>query len=175
MRETKIDIPPVTTNDVDALRDISVQTFTETFAHQNTESDMRKYVSENLSLDQLSKELNSKDSSFYFLKLEGQIAGYLKLNKNEAQTEIKNNYSLEIERIYVKQEFHGKQFGKLLLQKAIDIAKEQGYHYIWLAVWERNLKAIAFYLKHGFVEFDKHTFQLGADLQIDIMMKMNLN
>ena len=93
----------------------------------------------------------------------------------EMQTEIKNKKSLEIERIYVKQEFHGKHLGKQLLQKAIEIAKEYNYQYIWLAVWERNLKAIAFYIKHGFVEFDKHTFKLGDDLQIDIMMKMNLN
>jgi len=175
MPEITVEIIQVSIDEIELLRTISVQTFTETFAHQNTESDMQKYVSENLNLEQLSKELNSKDSAFYFLKLDGPIIGYLKLNKNEAQTELKNNTSLEIERIYVKQEFQGKQFGKLLLQKAIDIAKEQGYQTIWLAVWERNLKAIAFYTKHGFKEFNKHTFQLGDDLQIDIMMKLELN
>lgn len=173
--ESKIDISKVSINDLDALRNISIQTFTETFAHQNTESDMQKYVSENLSLEQLSKEINSKDSEFYFLKLNEEIVGYLKLNKGESQTEIKNKNSIEIERIYVKQEFHGKQFGKFLLQKAIDIAKNYAFQYIWLAVWERNLKAIAFYTKHGFVEFDKHTFLLGNDAQIDIMMKLELN
>lgn len=175
MNELLPEILNVNTNEVELLRNISVQTFTETFANQNTESDIQKYVSEKLSLEQLRKELNSKDSEFYFLMLNGHITGYLKLNKNDAQTELQNKTSLEIERIYVKQEFHGKQFGKLLLQKAIDIAKEQGYQTIWLAVWEHNLKAIAFYTKHGFKEFDKHTFQLGDDLQIDIMMKLELN
>lgn len=175
MPEAAVEILQVSITEVELLRTISVQTFTETFAHHNTESDMQKYVSENLSLEQLSKELNSKDSEFYFLRVNQEIVGYLKLNKGESQTEIKNKSSLEIERIYVKQEFHGKHFGKQLLQKAIKIAKEQHYQYIWLAVWERNLKAIAFYTKHGFIEFDKHTFQLGDDLQIDIMMKMNLN
>ena len=88
---------------------------------------------------------------------------------------MKNNISLEIERIYVKKEFHGKNYGKQLLQKSIEISNEYKHQYIWLAVWEQNLKAIAFYTKHGFVQFDKHTFQLGDDLQIDIMMKLNLN
>jgi ribosomal protein S18 acetylase RimI-like enzyme len=175
MMERLSEISKVSIKELELLRTISVQTFTETFAHQNLENNMRKYVSDNLSLEQLSKELKSKDSEFYFLKLNNQILGYLKLNKNEAQTELKNNTTLEIERIYVKQEFHGKQFGKLLLQKAIDIAKEQGCKTIWLAVWEHNLKAIAFYKKNGFKEFDKHNFQLGDDLQVDIMMKMNLN
>lgn len=175
MFEASYEILQVGTNEVDLLKHICAQTFTETFAHQNTESDMQKYLSENLSLEQLSKELNSQDSEFYFLKVNQEVVGYLKLNRGESQTELKNNISLEIERIYVKQEFHGKHYGKKLLQKAIEIAKEQAYQYIWLAVWERNLRAIAFYMKHGFVEFDKHTFQLGDDLQIDIMMKLELN
>lgn len=175
MMEQLSEISKISIEEVELLRDISIQTFTETFAHQNSESDMQKYVSENLSLEQLGKELNSKDSEFYFLILNGQVAGYLKLNINEAQTELKNNCSLEIERIYVKKEFHGKQLGKLLLQKAIEIAKEYKYQYIWLAVWQHNLKAISFYTKQGFIEFDKHTFLLGNDAQLDIMMKLELN
>ena len=175
MLEQASEISKVTINEVELLRAISVQTFTETFAHQNSESDMRKYVSENLSIEQLSKELNTKGSSFYFLKLNSDIIGYLKINTGKAQTELKNDISLEIERIYIKHEFHGKNIGKQLLDKAIEIAKEHHYQYIWLAVWELNLKAIAFYKKHNFVEFDKHIFKLGDDEQIDIMMKMNLN
>ena len=175
MLEQASEISKVTINEVELLRNISVQTFTETFAHQNSESDMRKYVSENLSIEQLSKELNTKGSSFYFLKLNSDIIGYLKINTGKAQTELKNDISLEIERIYIKHEFHGKNIGKQLLDKAIEIAKEHHYQYIWLAVWELNLKAIAFYKKHNFVEFDKHIFKLGDDEQIDIMMKMNLN
>ena len=174
MTEQTSKISQVTINEVELLRTISVQTFTETFAHQNSESDMQKYVSDKLSIQQLSKELNTKGSSFYFLKLNSHIIGYLKLNTGNVQTELRNDISIEIERIYVKQEFHGKQYGHLLLQKAIEIAKERHYQYIWLAVWELNLKAIAFYKKHGFVEFDKHTFQLGDDIQLDIMMKMEL-
>ena len=175
MSEATIKILKVGNKEVDLLRAISAQTFTETFAENNTESDMQKYLSENLSIEQLSKELSSPYSEFYFLKLNSRIIGYLKLNTGEAQTELKNNTSLEIERIYVKQEYQGKHFGKQLLNKAIDVAKENHYQYIWLAVWEQNFKAIAFYIKQGFVEFDKHNFQLGNDLQIDIMMKMNLN
>lgn len=175
MNELLSEISKVTTNEVDSLRNISVQTFTETFAHQNSESDMQKYVSENLSIEQLSKELKTNGSYFYFLKLNSKVIGYLKLNTGEAQTELKNTISLEIERIYVKQEFHGQNFGKQLLYKAIEIARENHYQYIWLAVWELNLKAITFYTKQGFVEFDKHTFQLGDDEQIDIMMKKNLS
>lgn len=175
MIEQASEISKVLTSEVDLLRNISVQTFTETFANQNSESDMRKYISEKLSIKQLNLELNTEGSSFYFLKLNSQIVGYLKLNTGNSQTELKNETGCEIERIYVKQMYHGKHFGKRLLLKAIEIAKENHYQFIWLAVWELNLKAIAFYNKHGFITFDKHTFQLGDDIQLDIMIKMNLN
>jgi ribosomal protein S18 acetylase RimI-like enzyme len=175
MNELLPQISKVTTDEVDFLRAISVQTFTETFAHQNSEVDMQKYILEKLSVEKLNSEINSKGSAFYFLKSHNQIIGYLKLNTGESQTELKNNISLEIERIYVLQEFHGKQCGQILLNKAIEIAKELQYQYIWLAVWEHNVKAIAFYNKNGFIEFDKHTFQLGNDVQLDLMMKLELN
>lgn len=175
MTEQEINISKVTVNEVESLIAISIQTFTETFFEHNTESDMHHYISEKLSIDQLSKELNSKNSEFYFLKLNNQIIGYLKLNRGKSQTEIQNDVSLEIERIYVIKEFHGKHYGKLLLQKAKDFALEKACNYIWLGVWENNLKAISFYKKNGFYQFDKHVFKLGKDEQIDILMKLELN
>jgi ribosomal protein S18 acetylase RimI-like enzyme len=45
---------------------------------------------------------------------------------------------------------------------------------MWLGVWEENPRAIRFYQKQGFVEFDQHIFQLGEDAQTDILMKLNL-
>jgi ribosomal protein S18 acetylase RimI-like enzyme len=86
-----------------------------------------------------------------------ELAGYMKLNSGAAQTVEGKAGTLEIERIYVLAKFHGKQMGKRLLQHAIDVAKEAAYDTIWLGVWERNTKAIAFYERNGF----SHT---GADV-----------
>jgi diamine N-acetyltransferase len=85
-----------------------------------------------------------------------------------------NNNSLEIERIYVLQEFQGKKVGQMLFGKAVEIAKQKNADYIWLGVWEKNIKAIRFYEKNGFVPFGKHLFKLGDDEQTDIMMKLVL-
>ena len=98
----------------------------------------------------------------------------MKLNFGDSQTELKDNKSLEIERIYVSKEFHGKSVGQLLYDKAIEVAKHKNVDYVWLGVWEENPRAISFYKKNGFVEFNKHIFKLGDDEQIDIMMKLNL-
>ncbi|MNE41268.1 Protease synthase and sporulation negative regulatory protein PAI 1 [compost metagenome] len=81
---------------------------------------------------------------------------------------------MEIERIYVLRAFHGKKVGQILYEKALQIAEVLGLSFIWLGVWEKNLRAIQFYEKNGFVAFDKHIFKLGDDEQTDIMMKKEL-
>lgn len=172
---SKIDIVRVTIKELEELQAISKTTFTETFAGVNSEENMQRYLNENLSLDKLRKELNNPASQFFFARMNDQIIGYLKINFPIAQTENSFNDSLEIERIYVLQEYQQQKIGHLLLEKAISVAKEKQYPYLWLGVWEHNLKAINFYKRHGFVKFSSHVFQLGNDKQTDVLMKLNLN
>ena len=169
-----ISIRIVTLNDIDQLQKIGRQTFFETFAAGNTEEDMKKYLDEEFSIEKLTAELNNKNSVFYFAELDNNTIGYLKLNFGESQTELKDDKALEIERIYVLKEFHGKHVGQLLYEKAMQIARQTNADYVWLGVWDQNPRAINFYKKNGFVEFDKHIFKLGNDEQTDIMMKLQL-
>lgn len=170
-----IHIQKVTINDINELQKIGRQTFSETFSGDNSEEDMRKYLDENFSSEKLTAELNNKDSEFYFAVLDNAVIGYLKLNFGASQTELKDNKALEIERIYVPKEYHGQKVGQLLYEKAIQVARQKEVNYVWLGVWEENFRALSFYKKNGFVEFDKHIFRLGNDEQTDIMMKLELN
>ncbi|HEY6144421.1 MAG TPA: GNAT family N-acetyltransferase [Flavobacterium sp.] len=164
----------ITLDDLEKLQNIGRKTFEETFSESNSEENMRNYLEEGFSKEKLTAELKNKDSEFYFAILKDEVIGYLKVNFGESQTELKDSKALEIERIYVSKEFHGKSVGQILYDKAIEIAKQKGSEYVWLGVWEENPRAINFYKKNGFVEFDKHIFRLGDDEQTDIMMKMKL-
>ena len=164
----------ITLDDLEKLQNIGRKTFEETFSESNSEENMRNYLEEGFSKEKLTAELKNKDSEFYFATLKDEVIGYLKVNFGESQTELKDSKALEIERIYVSKEFHGKSVGQILYDKAIEIAKQKGSKYVWLGVWEENPRAISFYKKNGFVEFDKHIFRLGDDEQTDIMMKMKL-
>jgi ribosomal protein S18 acetylase RimI-like enzyme len=171
---TNIRIEKVTLNDIEKLQEIGIQTFQETFSESNSEENMKNYLEEGFSKEKLTSELSNKNSEFYFAKLDNEVIGYLKLNFGDSQTELKDNKSLEIERIYVPKEFHGKSVGQILYDKVIQVAKQKNAEYVWLGVWEENPRAISFYKKNGFVEFDKHIFRLGDDEQTDIMMKLKL-
>lgn len=169
-----IEIKKITLADIPNLQAIGRQTFFETFADQNTADDMQNYLDNNLSTDKLKDELSDPNSEFYFALLDNKVIGYLKVNHGQAQTELKDKSSLEIERIYVLKDFHGKNVGQVLYNKSIDIAKQTKADYVWLGVWEKNPRAIKFYEKNGFVAFDKHIFKLGSDEQTDIMMRLKL-
>lgn len=170
----KINIKKVTLSDIKDLQKIGKQTFFETFSESNTEENMKKYLEEGFSVDKLTEELTNPYSEFYFALDNQEVIGYLKLNVGESQTEEQHHESLEIERIYVLQDYHGKKIGQILYEKALQIALERKSEYVWLGVWQENPRAISFYKKNGFVEFDKHIFVLGDDEQTDIMMKKML-
>lgn len=169
-----LDIREVTFHDLNKLEKISKQTFLETYAAGNKEEDMLKYLDEEFDRKKLKAELTDNNSEFYFAIIEDQIVGYLKVNSGKSQTDLKDEKSLEIQRIYVLEAFQGMKIGKALYQKALEVAKKKELDYLWLGVWEENLKAIQFYKKIGFEAFNKHVFQLGNDLQTDIMMKQEL-
>ncbi|MEM1338661.1 MAG: GNAT family N-acetyltransferase [Bacteroidota bacterium] len=169
-----MEIRKATIQDITKLKEIGKQTFYETFSSDNSEENMTKYLAQEFSNEKLRSELNDPNAEFYFAELDGKIIGYLKVNRGPSQTEIKNENALEIERIYVLKEFHGKKVGQMLYDKAIALAKIHDVAYVWLGVWERNPRAIRFYEKNGFVPFDKHIFTLGEDKQIDLMMKLKL-
>jgi len=170
----EIIVTKITQNDILELQEIGRKTFSETFSENNTEESMNEYLEASFSTEKLTTELNDKNSEFYFAKINDEVIGYLKLNMGSSQTEIKDDNALEIERIYVSKDFHGKKVGQILYEKAIEIATQNDIDYVWLGVWGKNLRAINFYQKNGFTEFDKHIFRLGNEEQTDIMMKLNL-
>ena len=169
-----VEISKITKDEILQLQEIGRQTFYETFSESNTEENMKSYLDNGFSIDKITFELNDENAEFYFAKIDDKIIGYLKLNFGQSQTELKDDKALEIERIYVLKEFHGKKVGQILYDKAIEIAKKKNSDFIWLGVWEENPRAINFYKKNGFIEFDKHIFKLGDDEQTDIMMKLKL-
>lgn len=172
---SSIIINKASAEDLEIVQSLGIQTFSETFAEDNTEEALKKYLEESFNTEKIKSELNNPDSHFYIAWEEDNPVGYLKVNTGSAQTELKDDTSLEIERIYVKKSHHGKKVGQLLYNQALETAQQLKKSYLWLGVWEENLRALQFYRKNGFVEFDKHIFRLGEEEQTDLMMKKILD
>lgn len=161
-------------SDIITLSKISRETYEDTFSTSNSHSTMNKYLNYAFSEQKLYNELLNKDSSFYFFYVDGDLAGYIKINESESQTDVNDPNSLELERIYLKRSYQDKGLGKILLNYAVNIAAENNKSYIWLGVWEKNAKAIQFYRKNGFYKFGTHPFIMGSEEQTDFIMKRDL-
>ncbi|NGZ76437.1 GNAT family N-acetyltransferase [Saccharibacillus alkalitolerans] len=160
-------------SDLPALRQIGIETFSETFGAQNKPENMRAYLEKAFHEQQLEKELSTEGSAFFFLSVEGELAGFLKVNVGVAQSEPMGDDALEVERIYVRSAFQKKGLGKALIDQAFRLAEEQGKTKVWLGVWEKNGGAVAFYEKMGFERIGAHSFLMGDEEQTDwIMTKM---
>ena len=170
-----IEIRKATVADLETIKNISIQTFKETFAAVNTPENIANYIKESFNSEQLKMELNNFNSQFYVAYLNTKVVGYLKINVGDAQTETISKNALEVHRIYVLQKYHGKNIGQLLIDEVKKIAQHSSVDCIWLGVWEENHRALRFYTKNGFIVFDKHVFTLGNDDQTDLLMQLSLH
>jgi GNAT superfamily N-acetyltransferase len=174
MNLEEIKFEKLTLEDLGELKTISRQTYYDTFSWGNSAENMQSYLDSALSEKMLSTELRNKNSHFYFAKHKGYTIGYLKINLGSAQTDIKDEEAMELERIYVLKQFQGKGFGRILLIHIIELAKSKGLKYLWLGVWEKNEKAIQFYTRHNFKFFGSHSFTMGDEIQKDHLLKLSL-
>ncbi|MGJ8581212.1 MAG: GNAT family N-acetyltransferase [Psychromonas sp.] len=165
---------------VSLLREIAIETYQQTFADSNSEALLQKYYQESLNINLLSSQLNNPESEFYFIysapvtDKEAQIAGFLKLNIGNAQTDLADPNALEVEKIYLDQQFLGKGLGHQLINFSVARAEQQNKQYLWLGVWEHNQPALQFYKKMGFFQFGEHGFDMGGDIQTDYLLKKTL-
>ncbi|MGE7602670.1 GNAT family N-acetyltransferase [Peribacillus sp. NPDC097675] len=156
--------------DLPLLQMIGSETFNETFKDQNSPENMKVYLEGAFNLTQLRTEISNLSSEFFFIYCNREVAGYLKVNVSEAQTEKEGDEALEIERIYIRKKFQGQGLGHHLINRGMEMAKEQHKKKIWLGVWEKNEAAIQFYRKMGFTQTGTHSFHMGDEKQTDLVM-----
>ncbi len=174
MSKPEMIIKKVDEADITSLVLIARQTFDHTYRHLNDPAHFETYMQTAMSDEQIRKEVRHPDSLFYIVQAAGDIVGYLKLNRQAAQTEEGMDDALEIERIYVIESMKGQGLGARLIQKAREVAIEEGCTSLWLGVWDQNHAAQGFYSHQGFQAFGTHDFMMGPDRQTDILMKLEL-
>lgn len=168
-----VDIRMAHKKDLSALVEMARTSFVEAFTAQNKPQNVKAYADEAFTEAQFGEEMEEPSSSFYIAEIEGRLVAYTKLNLIPAQTDVQDPESLEIARLYVLEEFHGMGIGTILIEKARHFAKINGKKYMWLGVWEKNLKALEFYEHKGFKIFGSHPFPFGDEVQTDWLMRLD--
>lgn len=153
------------------------QTFSETFAADNKAEDMAQYVAGHFSPELQWAELQQPDSIFLLAFFQETAVGYAKLKLNATlglPPEKMTHTQLEIERLYVREDWIGTGLGASLMRRAIEEAKLNGCRAVVLGVWEKNERALEFYRRFGFKTIGQHAFVLGTDVQQDLILRKGL-
>ena len=148
-------VRPATIADAPRLSQLGANTFRETFEGENTPDDMASYLAEAFTPDRQAAEIS--DASGVVLLAERpdapeaeKLVGYAHLVSGLAPPAVQGLAPMELKRLYVTRSWHGKGVAQALMGAALDAARARGAKTLWLGVWERNLRAVAFYGKYGF-------------------------
>ncbi|MBG8553465.1 GNAT family N-acetyltransferase [Hymenobacter guriensis] len=159
------------------LADLGRQTFHDTFAADNQPEDMAAYLAASFSPDIQLAELQQPEITFLLAYFEQELVGYAKLHIGSdlgLPPEKVGVRQLEIERLYVREDWIGTGLGASLMRRAIEEARLQSCRAVVLGVWEKNTRALAFYGRFGFKTIGQHTFALGTDIQQDLILRKGL-
>jgi ribosomal protein S18 acetylase RimI-like enzyme len=164
-----------TVDDAVLLAELGAQTFSETFAVNNTPEDMAAYLASAFNPKQQAAELGDPRVTFQVAEIDRLAVGYAMLRSGPAPDGVTGARPIELVRLYVSRASLGSGVGAALMQACIDEAKQKAFQTLWLGVWEHNKRAQAFYRKWNFETVGTHIFQLGADRQTDLIMQFPIS
>lgn len=169
--QANLTIRHATLADNTLLAELGARMFEDTFGPDNTPENMAAYLADSFSPQKQAAELADPSSVFLIAELEGETVGYARMKEGESPACITGSRPIEIVRFYSRQDWIGRGIGAGLMKACLVEAEKRGCDTIWLDVWERNPRAIAFYGQWGFVEVGTQAFKLGDDLQNDVLMQ----
>jgi len=161
-------------DDAPALSAFAIRTFVETYGEYNDPDNLRLHLADSYGVARQREELGDPHVVTLLAHRDAHLAAFAQVRRSEAPPCIRCDAAVELHRLYVDRVWHGAGVSQALLAQACRVARELGATTLWLKVWERNPRAIAFYAKSGFVDVGVADFFVGHDRQTDRVLSLNL-
>ncbi len=174
MKTESIHIEQANEGQAELVAELARKTFIETYGETSNPENLQLYVDKHFTVEQIDVELAKAGFRFYIAWINGKPVGFTKIRKDRQPRGISGHKTMEIERIYVLQEFQGFSVGKELMKMVKDLARQEGEQVLWLQVWQKNDKAIQFYRKAGFVVYETTSFEFGREIHQDFLLRFDL-
>jgi ribosomal protein S18 acetylase RimI-like enzyme len=161
--------------DAERLAELAVRTFRDTYAEHNRPENMARYLAAHFGPQLQSVELADQQMATVVAEAGPQLIGYAQLRRGDPPECVPGTDRLELSRFYVDRPWHGRGVAQALMTATVREAADRRAQTLWLGVWERNSRGIAFYRKCGFADVGTQTFMLGSDRQNDQVMALTLS
>lgn len=169
LREALV-IRRATEDDAERLAEMARRTFVETFGPDNTAENMAMHVAQSFGTDIQLGQIRDARMVTLLAEIGSTMAGFAQVRRGAWPPCVTGDSPVELWRFYVDRPFHGRGIAQALMGAVEQVARELDAHTLWLGVWERNPRAIAFYAKCGFVDVGAHGFIFGTEEQTDRVM-----
>ena len=157
--------------DAPALADFGRRTFHDAYLDVMEPGLLTRVLAQQFGFARQRAEIQDPAAAWILAEVDGVLAGYAYLRAGRMPEIGAPPAPVEVARFYVDRPWHGRGIARQLMDRAVAYARERGGRTVWLAVWQRNPRAIAFYLKYGFTRAGVCTWeQPPGALEDDLMM-----
>jgi diamine N-acetyltransferase len=168
-------VRPASAADIEPLARLAQCTFHDTYTGTVPADALADHIGAHFHAAAIGMEVADPACHVWLAEDDEMLLGYVLFRQDQPPPPgLEAARPMVLERLYVRASAHGRGVGRALLSAAVDLAGDHGHDVVWLTVWERNPRAIAFYLHQGFQDVGAFSFLLGGEPQTDRLMVLHL-
>lgn len=158
-----------------ALSALASKAFRDTYRGLDSEQDIADYVDKHLDVAAFDEVLRDPQRTTLLADVAQRLAGYAVLRRAPGPACVAGPSPIELERFYLTVEYIGRGLGAQFMSAVCAKALRQGARTIWLGVYDRNVRAVAFYERCGFRQVGSKEFPSGGRIYLDPIYAVDLH
>jgi len=160
-------IRPASPHDAALLARFAAQAFADTYRGLDDEQEIADYVAEHFTAEVMAGVIADTACTTLLAWLGDELAGYAVLRGKPPPACVGGGAPLQLWRLYLGQAFTGRGLGAQLMTAVRTEARRHGAQTLWLGVYDRNVRAVAFYKRFGFAQVGTSEFLFGGRIYSD--------
>ena len=157
--------------DASTLAQVGAALFRQTYRGSIPSDEMAAHLDHDFGEAIQLGELRDPNVSSFLVEDDGEVVGFAQLRRAPLPASSDAAAEVELWRIYLDRRLHGAGIARRLLSELGGEARSMGATGVWLAVWEKNARAISFYRKHGFEPVGRQDFHVGGEVHCDLLLR----
>lgn len=166
-------IRPARLDDSKKLSILYKQVYIQTYGTEGISDEFANFITQQFSAQRLEQIIASVPNAILVAEYKNNLVGVLEIEFDKP-CPIGDLVAPELNKIYILEWFCGKGIGNLLIKKAEQSLREEGYQEVWLWLLESNERAKRFYEKNAYTLIDKAPFNMEENTYINWVMKKSL-
>lgn len=158
-----------TLKDSSNIAALSAQVWLHNYALDGINNAISEYVLSEFTAEKVASKINSTSYQYIISETEGNLTGLVSLDLS-GTCPITSKLIPELDRLYIQEPFTGLGLGSKLLDAAMEACKESGHDKLWLTVYHKNTRALAFYKRHNFKKVGDTNFVLNNEPHLNFVL-----